>query len=161
MTFLAYDNLNRRRAKQPICLDRTVASFKNGVPSSSERREIGNRCACDKSNRALVGQVEHLEQPPLRDLLQACNTRRRCIIGGVLVPRCNHPVSGERDRQGSADDEAKESRTGQSRAWLSNLNLTGVREPSNVIGGAKRQGLNGHRGLTTAGGNQAAAIAEE
>jgi hypothetical protein len=44
---------------------------------------------------------------------------------------------------------------------LPKLNITCAREPRNVVGGAKRQRLNGHGGLAPSGGYEAAAIAQE
>ena len=41
------------------------------------------------------------------------------------------------------------------------LDLAGSREPGDVIRGAKRERLDGHRGLTATGRDQAAAIAQK
>ena len=78
------------------------------VATGGEAGEVGHRAARDEADGALPRQAEQVEQPGLGDLLHGGVGRGSGAQAGVLVPRADEPVGGQRRGVGAADDEAEE-----------------------------------------------------
>ena len=86
--------------------------FEHRMSRRGQRDEIRDRRAGDERAAAGARQIEHLEQPAQRRLLQPRRRRRDVVQAGVLIPRRRQPVRRQRNRQRSADDETEEARAG-------------------------------------------------
>ena len=82
----------------------------HGVARDDQRDEVRAGGAGDESDPAVSGQPEDLQQPARRDLLDGRRRRGGLARPGVLVPRGDEPVGGQRRRVRAADDEAVEAR---------------------------------------------------
>ena len=107
--FLAHHHGDLGCPAQTIVLDVPAHPLEDRMPGGRQGREIRHRGPGDKAAGRFRRQMEQIQQPLEGDLLRH-GGRRRQVAAGVLVPGGRQPVRGHRDRQGPADDEAKEPR---------------------------------------------------
>ena len=66
------------------------------VARGGEAGEVGHGAAGDEADRAAGGQAEQVDQPALGEVLDRGVRRRDRPEAGVLVPRADQPVGGQR-----------------------------------------------------------------
>ena len=105
MRLLAAEDAERRCANQPVTLHIPALAIEDGIPRCGQARRVGALAAGDESDARGVRQAEQLQRPGRGDLLDGGRGRRQGVEGGVLIPRRDQPVRGERGGQCAADDE--------------------------------------------------------
>ena len=96
------------RADQPAARDVPAGAAQHLVAGGGEAGEVGHRAAGDEADGAARRQPEQVEHPRLGDVLDGGVGRGERAQAGVLVPRADQPVGGQRRGVGAADDEAEE-----------------------------------------------------
>ena len=97
-----------RRAHQPALGDVPAGPAQHLVATGGEAGEVGHGAAGDEADGAARGEAEQVDHPRLRHVLDRGVGGGQQPQPGVLVPRADQPVHGQRCRVGAADDEAEE-----------------------------------------------------
>ena len=103
----AGDHAQARCTDQPLPLDIPSHRSEDVVTRCGQGGEVRHLAAGDQRKRRMRWETENLLQPPTHDLLHDAGGRGGREEAGVLVPRGGEPVSGERHRKRTADDEAE------------------------------------------------------
>ncbi len=107
---LPHHDRDRRAAGEAVALRVLAAAREHGVAGGREAGEVGHGRARHEAGRAAGREVEQVEDPLPRDLLDHRRSGRGGVQARVLVPRRREPVGGERRGQRAPDDEAEVAR---------------------------------------------------
>ena len=111
MHLLADHHAHRRSPEQPLPIGVPSRAPQQLTPSCRQAAEVGHLRTGHEADVRARGETKQLQDPPGSDLLGDRNRWRGDVHTAHLIPRGNHPVSTQRDRERAPDHEPEVARS--------------------------------------------------